>query len=111
MRNDHPFHGDEETELRELLTQALAAPQRPLTEAQTEEVVGRLHVQPAARSDGTVWALLAAAACLILVIALGFRSAGGPVQSVALAVAIGNVGLSPLAVSAMIWRRRHRNAI
>jgi hypothetical protein len=111
MRNDRPFHGDEETELRELLSQALAAPQLPLTEAQTEEIVGRLRVQPAARSDGTVWALVTAAACLILLIALGFRSAVGPVQSVALAVAIGNVGLSPIAVSAMIWRRRRTHAI
>lgn len=111
MRNDRPFHGDEETELRELLTQALAAPQRPLTEAQTEEIVGRLRGRPASVSDKTVWWLLAAAACLILVIALGFRSAGGLVQCVALALAVGNVGLSPIAVSIMIWRRRYRDAI
>ena len=109
MRNDFPFEKDGEVELRGLLKQALAAPARPLDEAQTGEIVRRLRPRPAPR-DTLAFTLMPAAACLTLVIVFGLLGDAGPLRNLAIALAVCNLGLSPIAVLAVIVRRRFGNA-
>ena len=102
---------DEETELRDLLRQAMAGPDRPLTAAQTGEILARLPARPRP-ADGVLWVLLPAAACLTLAIAAALSDAvPAQVRGLAIAVTVGNLALSPAAALALVWRRRFQNAI
>ena len=107
MQNNPTLRDDEESGLRELLAVALAAPARGLSKTQTGQIVGR-----AARTGPAAWTLLVAAACLALAISAGLSGVwAGTAQRLALALAAANLGLSPLAAMALIWRRRSGNAI
>ncbi len=109
MGNGHP-PANEEIELRELLRQAMAGPDHPLTPAQIADI---LDSRPAryGRRDQLLLALLAAAACLALAIAGALSDAlSAPVRGLAIAVAFGNLAFSPVAALALIWRRRFQNA-
>jgi hypothetical protein len=102
---------DEETELRDLLRQAMAAPDRPLTAAQTGEILASLPARPGP-GNGVLWALLPAAACLTLAIAAAFWGAvPTQMRGFAIVVTAGNLALSPVAALALVWRRRFQNAI
>jgi hypothetical protein len=102
---------DEETELRDLLRQAMAAPDRPLSAAQTGEILASLAARPGL-GNGVIWALLPAAACLTLAIVAAFWGAvPAQTRGFAMVVTAGNLALSPVAALALVWRRRFHNAI
>jgi hypothetical protein len=104
-------HSDEEIELNELLRQAMAGPDHPLTAARTAGILARLPAKSVPQNRA-LWWLLPAAACLTLAIA-GACSDTVPAQvrGLAIAVAVGNLALSPVAALALVWRRRFPNAI
>jgi hypothetical protein len=110
MENEIP-HSDEEIELSQLLRQAMAGPDHPLNAAQTSRILASLPVRSVPH-DPPLWALLPAAACLMLAIA-GALSGVIPAQVRGLVIAViaGNLALSPLAALALVWRRRFHNAI
>jgi hypothetical protein len=101
---------DEEIELNELLRQAAAGPDHPLTAAQTARILASLPPRAAPR-DRVLPVVLPAAACLTLAIA-GALSDAVPTQvrELAIAVMVGNLALSPVAALALVWRRRFQNA-
>lgn len=110
MGNELP-HSDEEIELSQLLLQAMAGPDHPLNAAQTSRILASLPAKSVPQ-DPPLWALLPAAACLMLAIA-GALSGVVPAQvrGLVIAVTVGNLVLSPLAALALVWRRRFHNAI
>ncbi len=110
MGVDFP-RSDEEIELKQLLQQAMAGPDHPLTAAQTARVLDSLTERsvPPARVLG---ALLPAAACLILaVVGMLLDSVPAQVRGFAMVITVGNLALSPVAALALVWRRRLQNAI
>jgi len=109
MSDDFPFDSHDEAKLRGLLKQALTAPARPLDEAQTCEIVRQLRPRPAPR-DTVAFTLMPAAACLALVIIFGLLGGTGPLRDLATALAVCNFGLGPIAVLAVIVRRRFGHA-
>jgi hypothetical protein len=104
-------HTDEEIALSELLRQAMAGPDHPLTAAQTVQILASLPARPVPQGR-LLWALLPAAACLTLAIAAALSGAvPAQVRGLAIAVTVGNLALSPVAALALVWRRRFQNAI
>ena len=104
-------HADDEIELSELLRQAMAGPDHPLTAAQTGQILASLPARPAPQG-GVLWALLPAAVCLTLAITAAFSGAvPEQVRGLAIAVTVGNLALSPVAALALVWRRRSQHAI
>jgi hypothetical protein len=101
-----PPHSNEEIELTQLLQQAMAGPDHPLSAAQTSRILASLPARPAPQ-DRALWALLPAAACLTLA-AAGALSGAVPAQAreLVVAVMVGNLALSPLAALALVWRRK-----
>ena len=108
---ERPPGTDDEIELRDLLRQAMSAPDRPLTAAQTGQILASLPARPGG-GNGLLWALLPAAACLTLAIVITFFGAvPAEMRGFAIVVAAGNLALSPVAALALVWRRRFQNAL
>jgi len=109
--SDELPHTDEELALRDLLRQAMAGPDRPLSAAQTVQILTSLPARPVPQGR-LLWALLPAAACLTLAIAAALSGAvPAQVRGLAIAVAAGNLALSPVAALALVRRRRSQDAI
>jgi len=109
--DDRQQRTDEETELRDLLRQAMAGLDRPLTAAQTGEILASLPARPGP-ANCVLWALLPAAACLALAITAAFWGAvPAQVRGFAIVLTAGNLALSPVAALALVWRRRFQNVI